>query len=351
MFVRVGLLAAASLFSVNAATADDWTASKLRGQVLQLVGNQWVPLQRGDVVPDTRYVATTDNGHVELTRGGETIALDPSSRIRIFDKGGAKPFTTVKQDFGTVAVEANVENVQHFAVQTQYLAAVVKGTRFIVTSGKTGASVSVRRGHVEVDDQHNQTHVTLSVGQSATVDTVATAGAITVAGDGKLPQVLDKKGEPVSPPNAKALAKAEDKAAQAALKAAEDAQKRADELGTKAAKDAAKDAAKEAKGAAKAADKADKAANQKDNSAGGNGNGNSDKGGGSENSSSGNSGSRSSSGASGNNGNAGNGGGGNGGGNGNGGGGNSGNGNGGGGGGDNGNGNGKDKKDKKDKGD
>lgn len=248
------------------AVADDWTANKLRGQVIQLVNNEWVPLRRGDVVPDTRYVATMATGRVELVRGNETVSLEPNTRIRIYDKEGAKPFTTVKQDFGTVAVEAEVQQVQHFAVQTRYLAAVVKGTRFSVTVGKTGAKVDVRRGHVEVDDAGNHTHTTLSVGQSAVVDKVSTAGTITVSGSGTLPPVLDKAGKPVSGPDPKALAHSSEQAAKTALKAAEDAQKRADALGTKAAKDAAKEAAKDAKDAAKAADKAEKAA-------GGNGSG------------------------------------------------------------------------------
>jgi len=228
----------------------------------------------------------------------------------------------VKQDLGTVAIEANVENVQHFAVQTRYLAAVVKGTRFTVTVGKSGAKVDVRRGHVEIDDPTNQTHTTISVGQSASVDKTATAGTIEVSGSGNLPVVLDKRGEPVSALTPKELAKAADQAAKNALKAAEDADKAAGDLGTKAAKDAAKEADKEAKDAAKAADKADKAEN--DSSGGGK-----DGKGGSDNGNSGNSGS------SGNGGNAGNGGSGDGGGNGNGGGGNNGN------SGDNGNGKGK----------
>ena len=261
-------VAAMMLAAPSISAADDWTASKLRGQVVQLVDNQWVPLQRGDVVPDTRYVATLATGHVELTRGGETITLEPGSQIRIYDKGGAKPFTTVKQDFGTVSVEAQVEQVQHFSVQTQYLAAVVKGTRFTVTSGKTGASVSVRRGHVEVDDQHNNTHTTLSVGQTAVVDTFSTAGAIEVAGDGKLPPVLDKKGALVAPPDPKAVAKSADKAAAVALQNASDlkavAKKAEDDAKllktpeTKAAADAAKKAADQAQKAADAASKRDK---------------------------------------------------------------------------------------------
>lgn len=45
-----------------------------------------------------------------------------------------------------------MENVQHFAVQTPFLAAVVKGTKFTVVSSKTGAEVAVQRGNVEVED-------------------------------------------------------------------------------------------------------------------------------------------------------------------------------------------------------
>jgi hypothetical protein len=33
------------------AFADDWLVTKLRGEVLQLVGDDWAPLVRGDVVP------------------------------------------------------------------------------------------------------------------------------------------------------------------------------------------------------------------------------------------------------------------------------------------------------------
>lgn len=124
---------AVSLISFTSlAIADDWVATKLRGTVLQFVDRQWQPLKRGDIVPDSRFVRTAPNGMVELTRGAETVSLDPNSQVRIFDKGGAKPYTTFKQDFGIVSVEAEVRDVQHFAVVTPFLAAVVKGTRFVV---------------------------------------------------------------------------------------------------------------------------------------------------------------------------------------------------------------------------
>jgi hypothetical protein len=188
--VRLGLAMAVLMGLPSVSFADDWTATRLFGPVLQLVGGQWQPVARGDLVPDGRVIRTVGMGRATFMRGNETVDVGTNTQIQIFDKGTGKPFTTVKQYFGTVSVEAEVQQVQHFAVQTPYLAAVVKGTRFTVTSGETGASVSVRRGHVAVEDQHDHTHVLLSVGQSASVDTVKTDGAIAVSGDGDLPAIV-----------------------------------------------------------------------------------------------------------------------------------------------------------------
>jgi hypothetical protein len=215
-----------------------------------LIDKQWQPLRRGDVIPDSRVVRTLGNGFVELVRGQETLDLEPDTQIQIYDKAGSTPFTTVKQYFGSVSVEAEVRNVQHFAVSTPYLAAVVKGTRFTVVSGRTGSSVSVQRGHVAVEDQHDHSHVTLAVGQAAAIDKVQTAGAIEVSGAGDLPVVLTDGGKPVVPPKAKDKADAAAQAAAAALAKAKLLEKKAKELNTPTAKAAA--AAAEA--AAKAAE-------------------------------------------------------------------------------------------------
>src|SRR5512141_346328 len=99
-----GLLAAALILLPALALADDWMADKLRGPVVQYIDGQWQPLTRGMVVPDSRIVRTLATGHVTFTRGEETVELGPNTQIQIFDKAGKKPFTTVKQYFGTVAV-------------------------------------------------------------------------------------------------------------------------------------------------------------------------------------------------------------------------------------------------------
>jgi hypothetical protein len=105
-------------------------------------------------------------------------------------------FTTVKQWYGQVTVEAEVQNVQHFAVRTPQLAAVVKGTRFVVSSADGQSSVDVLRGHVEVDDARRDYTVTVAAGQSVTTgdDTV-----MQVSGSGELPAVVTAAGTSVDP--------------------------------------------------------------------------------------------------------------------------------------------------------
>src|SRR5882724_7831354 len=124
--MRLRLLAfvIALLVACAPALADDWLVIKLRGTVEQLVDTNWTVLQRGDAVPDDRTVRTGPDGHVDLLRGKEVVTLGASTQVQIHDKTDAR-FTTVQQDFGSVEVEAEVQNAPHFVVDTQFLAAVV----------------------------------------------------------------------------------------------------------------------------------------------------------------------------------------------------------------------------------
>ncbi|OEO30330.1 hypothetical protein VW23_021900 [Devosia insulae DS-56] len=197
MFTLLLLVVAMGSTLASAAFADDWVAVKLRGQVLQLVAGDWAKLQRGDVVPDDRVIRTLGNGRVDLQRDAEVISLGGNTQIQIRDKTG-KRFTTVQQHFGTVEIEAEVRNVQHFAVETPFLAAVVKGTHFIVKSGKSQSSVKVTRGQVEVSDQQSGAHVLVPAGQQATV---SAAGELAVTGRGaSSTQVVSANGQVISGP-------------------------------------------------------------------------------------------------------------------------------------------------------
>src|SRR5579863_2393666 len=147
--LALGALILAS--ATNASFADDWQAVKLRGDVEMFHDNVWERLNRGDIVSDTRVIRTLHDGSVEFARGGETIDLAPDTQIQIFDRADVR-FTGVREYFGQVTVKANVENIQHFSVQTRFIAAIVKGTIFSVASSATDTTVSVKRGKVGVDD-------------------------------------------------------------------------------------------------------------------------------------------------------------------------------------------------------
>ena len=184
----------ASLFLATTAFADDWIAVKLRGAVEQQVGGAWLPLNRGDVVADDRLIRTHATGRVEFRRGNETILLGNDTQIRVEDENGEE-FTIVQQDSGTVEVEVEVREVEHFEVRTRFFAAVVKGTHFTVTADESGGRVDVSRGLVAVEDTMTRHSTRVAVGQVAAI---TTGKEIEVFGIGPLPAILDPAGLPIA---------------------------------------------------------------------------------------------------------------------------------------------------------
>jgi hypothetical protein len=161
--------------------ADDWTATRLRGVVLiadAAGGTQWVHLNRGDVVSDARAIRTMASGNVEFTRGAETVAVGPNTEAEIVDRTGRR-YTTVVQQFGTVSIAAEARNVQHFAVETPYLVAVVKGTMFTVTTDPRGSRVAVARGLVAVTDLLSHLTTLVPAGEALAA---APTGTVTMSG-------------------------------------------------------------------------------------------------------------------------------------------------------------------------
>lgn len=203
--IAIRLATAAVALLAVPAFADDWVAVKQRGTVQVLVDGAWEKLGRGGVVSDERIIRTLWGGRVTLQRGDEIIDLGADTQVRIVDRAGRK-FTTVMQDFGTVSVEAEVREVQHFAVQTPHLAAVVKGTRFTVRSDTHSAEVEVERGRVAVKDSDTHQSTTVTAGQAvSTSDTTP----LVVSGRGDLPAVFGVNGKAV----AASVHKATDRAA------------------------------------------------------------------------------------------------------------------------------------------
>ena len=85
--------------------------------------------------------------------------------------------TTIIQQSGSILLEVEKKNVQHFQVETPYLAAVVKGTQFRVTVGNSESRVDVLRGQVEVADFKSGQFAMVAPGQAAQVSSARYRGS------------------------------------------------------------------------------------------------------------------------------------------------------------------------------
>jgi FecR protein len=154
MFKAKLTLAAIGLFMANAAFAaapEGWKISEKSGTVTVLhSGVSKIALQ-GNAISTGDVVNTGANGRAVLVRGQEYLVIAPNSRLRIADPAPSGGMIQILQDVGNVIFKIKRKSTPHFAVQTPYLAAVVKGTTFSVTVNESGASVQVIEGAVEVN--------------------------------------------------------------------------------------------------------------------------------------------------------------------------------------------------------
>jgi len=169
--LRVLTMALALGAAPGAFAADDgvWQVSKSSGEVWTTrSGAQPVSLGQETVLKPGDTIRTGRNGRVLLTRGEETILVSPNSVIGLptVKKDGLS--TTIVQQAGSILLEVEKRNVQHFEVETPYLAAVVKGTQFQVSVNANSTSVSVFRGQVEVADFKSGQIAQVMPGQVAT---------------------------------------------------------------------------------------------------------------------------------------------------------------------------------------
>lgn len=159
------------LVSAGAASAAEWVAAKVSQPVQYTLDNKsWTAVTVGTTIPNKALVVTGARGRLVLTRNKESITFQPNSLASITTSGFFVRKTEVAQQYGSMLFDIETRNKPHTSVQTPFLAAVVKGTKFEVKVDRTKASVGVERGLVEVTGfaRGEQTHV--SPGQSVTVD-------------------------------------------------------------------------------------------------------------------------------------------------------------------------------------
>ena len=178
------------------AAANDWSVVKMSGDVWVSSKNvQKIALTKNQGLKSGDQLTTGRNGRALLKRGKETILLTPMSSIALPDQAPEAGKTRILQRAGEIILEVEKRNVKHFEVQTPYLAAVVKGTRFSVKVDNKGASVSVLSGKVEVTNFKTGRFVMVLPGQEASVKPGKNNNhKLEVRGKGTLQKI--KNGEP-----------------------------------------------------------------------------------------------------------------------------------------------------------
>jgi len=106
------------------------------------------------------------------------MLVAPNSVIGIPTETKEGLSTTIIQQAGSILLDVEKRNVKHFEVETPYLAAVVKGTQFRVSVNRTGTSVDVLRGAVEVADFKSGKFAMVLPGQMARVSAQAKADCL-----------------------------------------------------------------------------------------------------------------------------------------------------------------------------
>ena len=168
------------------AYAVDWKIQRLSGEVnVRHTSTSLVALSASDTVRAGDRISTGANGRIMLVRGKEAIVIAPGSELIVPADQVSGRKTTLLQSAGEVTFEVEKRNVQHFEVQTPFLAAVVKGTRFTVKVNASSSSVAVERGVVEVLDFDTGQMARVNAGQLAKTAAVSGAG-LALSGSGKL---------------------------------------------------------------------------------------------------------------------------------------------------------------------
>jgi hypothetical protein len=144
------------------------------------------PVKKGLVFDRGTVVRTGNNGKVLLVRSTESVFIGPYTTAAIAPLPTPGMQTTVLLERGQANLSVQKKSRAHFSVETPYLVAIVKGTKFNVAVTSTYAEVAVQEGRVQVRALKTGKHADIVAGQKAIVDK---AGNLKLSGKGKLASI------------------------------------------------------------------------------------------------------------------------------------------------------------------
>lgn len=179
-YLRI-LLAAALAISVNfsmagpAATdgAEVWRADFAEGSVTasSAAGDRGEArkIESGERLQAPFTVTTGADGQVTLSREGDRVSVGANARAKILTdrNSGAGVATRVQQRRGSVLYRVRHRHGDRFEVETPFLASVVKGTTFNVSTDESSSTVALMEGSVLVRSLDSGDTLLLQPGQAA----------------------------------------------------------------------------------------------------------------------------------------------------------------------------------------
>ncbi len=150
-----------------------WIVQELKGAAFSRPRDtdesQWQALRAGARIEPGSVVRTDGAGRIELTNGIDRIRLSPSSEIELPVALSGDPVTRVIHWIGTAFFQVGKRPGPQFEVDTPYIVAIVKGTKFTTTVSDAGASIKVSEGIVGVSAAAGGPSIDVTAGGSASV--------------------------------------------------------------------------------------------------------------------------------------------------------------------------------------
>jgi hypothetical protein len=178
------------LLSGAAAYAQDgaWTVSEAKGVVTVTDSTGQRPARVGTQIAPGAIVRTGERASAVLVRGREFVTLRQNAQLRIAPAVRERGVIQILQDYGSALFNIGKQPNPHFGVETPYLAAVVKGTTFVITVTPEGASLQVTEGAVETSTLDRGVSEVILPG---TVAMIAAADPLRMVVEGEGRKVLD----------------------------------------------------------------------------------------------------------------------------------------------------------------
>lgn len=166
----LGLMA--GLMQPAQAEPAEWRLASLEGVVrVMQPGSAIIKGKQDMTLPIGTVVTTGRESSVTLTNGRQQIDIAADARLTVVESSDG--LTVVRQDAGAAFYQVDRKSMPHFRVDTNLLAAVVKGTGFTVSAGPEADVVHVAHGLVEVSLQQGSGAVDVNPGETARIERMA----------------------------------------------------------------------------------------------------------------------------------------------------------------------------------